>query len=243
MGKFVLQDQLILADSLDLTGDTNAMVLQYGSELKDCSVLQNSTRSNLGGLFTVQLQASGFYEPASDAELFPNMGISNKPISVAAEGSAVGDVGYFFNAVLGELTSGESVGEVNKYSIGAGAQGKLIRGVLAHNARETAETASGNGTTIQLGAVGSSQSLYAVIHVLESSGTGDQTLDVIIQSDDGAGMASPITALTFTQATTSGTSELLELAGPTTDDYFRVNFTIAGSGSPSFKFVVFFGVL
>jgi len=35
---------------------------------------------------------------------------------------------------------------------------------------------------------------------------------------------------------------LLEVAGAITDDYFRVNFTIAGTGSPSFKFVVLFGV-
>jgi len=48
MAKFVLYDQLVLVDDYDITGDTNAVALEYGAELKDCSVLQNDTRVNIG---------------------------------------------------------------------------------------------------------------------------------------------------------------------------------------------------
>lgn len=243
MAKSVLQNQIVLVDDYDITGDTNAVAIDYGAEVKDCTVLGNDTRVNLGGLKTVQVQVAGFYDAATqDEEVFANIGTSNKPISFG-ESDTVGSVSYFFNAVSGEYQVGETVGEVLPFSLGAGAQGNLVRGVLAHNARSTAETSTDVGTAIQLGAVSSTQKLYAVLHVLESNGSGDQTLDVLVESDDNAGFTSGITRLTFTQATTTGTSEMLELDGPLTDDYFRVSFTIAGSGSPSFKFVVFFGVM
>ena len=66
---------------------------------------------------------------------------------------------------------------------------------------------------------------------------------MVVESDDNSGFTSATTRLTATQVTTSTTSESLEVAGAITDDYFRVNFTIAGSGSPSFKFVLLFGVM
>jgi len=243
MAHHVLTDQRIFVDDYEITGDTNAVAIEYGAELKDCTVLGNDTRMNKGGLKTVQVQVSGFYDAdTQDAEIFGNVGLANKPISVAAEGGAVGDVAYFFNAVGGEYSTGESVGELNKFEMGAGAVGSLVRGVMAHNAADTAETSTGVGDAIQLGAVGATQRLVAVLHVLESSGSGDQTLDMVVESDDNAGFTSGLDRLTFSQVTVSGTSQVLELDGALTDDYYRASFTL-GSGAPSFKFVLFFGVI
>ncbi|MBV1929004.1 MAG: hypothetical protein KUG81_05775 [Gammaproteobacteria bacterium] len=244
MPNHVLTNQQIFMDDYELTGDSNAVALEYGAEIKDCTVFGNDTRNNKGALKTVQVQIAGFMDAATqDAELFSNIGISNKPISICSEGGAVGDIAYFFNAVAGEYSTGESVGELNKFELGAGAQGSLIRGVVGHNAATTPETATGNGTALQIGAVSAEQRLVAVLHVLESSGTGDQTLDIIVESDDNAGFTSGITRLTFTQATTAGTSEILELDGALLDDYYRGSFTITGTGSPSFKFIILFGVV
>lgn len=244
MPNHVLTNQRVFVDDYEITGDSNAVAIEYGVELKDCTVLGNDTRINKGGLKTVQVQVSGFYDAATqDSEVFANIGVAGKPISICTEGGSVGDVGYFFDAVVGEYSMGESVGELNKFDMGAGAVGSLVRGVIAHNAADTAETATGVGSAIQLGAVSGSQKLYAVIHVIESNGSGDQTLDVIVGSDDNVGFTSGLTALTFTQVTTTGNSEVLELDGPVLDDYYRVNFTIAGTGSPSFKFIVLFGVM
>jgi len=244
MAKFVLYDQIVLVDDYDITGDTNAVALDYGCEVKNCTTFGDDTRVNTGGLKAVQCSIAGYYDAdTEDAELFTNVGVSDKPISIIDDGDDEGDIAYFFNAVGGEYSIGAAIGEVMPFSLVAGAQGNLIKGVMAHNARTTAETSSSNSTGVQLGAVTASQKLYAVIHVLESSGSGDQTLDIVIESDDNSGFTSATTRLTATQVTTSTTSENLEVAGAITDDYFRVNFTIAGTGSPSFKFVVLFGVL
>ena len=237
---FVLTNQKIYVDGYNLTGTTNALALEYGAELKDCTVLGDDTRVNKGGLKTVQLQVSGFYDAdVNDENLYVKLGVADNPISIAAEGTTVGDVAYFFKATGGELVTGETIGELNKFSFGAGSSNTLIKGVLAN---DSTETATGDGTGVQLGAVSGLQKLYATLHVVASSGSGDQTLDVTIGSDDNAGFTSEINRLTFTQATTTVTSEMIEIAGAITDDYFRVNFAIGGTGSPSFTFFVCFGV-
>jgi len=244
MPNHVLTNQQIFMDDYELTGDTNAIAIEYGVELKDCTVFGNDTRAMKGGLKTVQIQVVGFFDAATqDSELFGNIGISNKPISICAEGGTVGEVAYFFNAVAGEYSMGESVGELNKFELGAGAQGSLVRGVVGHNAAATPETSTGIGSALQIGVVSSTQRLVGVLHVIESSGTGDQTLDLIIESDDNAGFTSGITQITFDQITTAGTSQIIELDGPLNDDYYRGSFTIAGTGSPSFKFILLFGVI
>lgn len=241
MGKTVLTDQIILVDDYDITGDANAIAVDYDAELKDSTTFQHDTRVNMGGLKTVEVSVSGLYSAdTQDAELFSNMGVAGKPISFTDEASGVS---YFFNAIGGTYEIGTEVGEIMPFSLNAGATGNLVRGQVAHNARETAETSTDAGTGAQLGAVASGQKLYALLHVVESDGSGDQTLDLIIESDDNAGFTSGVTRLTFTQVTTGTTSELLELDGALTDDYYRASWTIAGTGSPSFKFVVLFGVL
>lgn len=242
MGKQVLTNAMVLVGDYDITGDSNAVAVDYGAELKDCTTFNDDTRINKGGLKTVQVQVSGFYDAATqDSKNFNDVGVAGNEISFAV-GQNAGDVAYFFDAVAGEYETGESVGEINKFSLGAGAQGDLIRGVIGHNARLTAETVTGDGSAIQLLSVGVDQKLYAVLHVIESSGTGDQTLDVVIESDSTAGMTSPSTQITFSQVGSSTASESLSQAGAIADNYFRVSYTIAGSGSPSFKFVVFMGV-
>ena len=81
--------------------------------------------------------------------------------------------------------------------------------------------------------------MYSYLHVM-TTGTGSPTLDVVIQSDDNAGMTSPTTRITHAQKTAIG-AELLSVAGAVMDDYWRVNFTIGGS-SPSFLFAVMLGI-
>lgn len=100
----------------------------------------------------------------------------------------------------------------------------------------TAITSSGNSTGIQLGAISSDQTLWALLVVLAASGT----LDVTVESDDNSGFTSATTRLTFAQKTAIG-AQLLSLAGPQTDDYWRIAFT-AGS-TPNFTALVVAGII
>jgi len=241
MAAFTLTNQKLFLGGYNLTGVTNAIALEYAAELKDATVYGADTRINKGGLKTVQLQAEGFYDAAAvDSPVFTNIGVADTPISILAEGNTDGDIGYFFKALAGQYTMGESVGEMLKYSLGAGARSALVKGQVLN---DSTETATGNGTAIQVGAASATQTIYAVLHVVASSGTGDQTLDVTINSDDNSGITSGALQFTFTQATTSVTSQFMSLAGPLTDDWFRATFTIGGTGSPSFTFMIMLGIL
>lgn len=240
MGKIALTDQKIFVGGYNITGSTNSIALNYAAEAKDCTVYGNDTRINKGALKTVQVQASGFYDAVpQDSPLFGVIGVSDTPISIFAEATADGSVGYFFKAVAGEYSIGETVGEILKYSLGAGASDTLIKSQVLNDSTETATSNSGG---LQLGAVSAAQSLYAVMHVTASGGTGDQTLDVTIASDDNGSFTSEITRLTFTQVTTSVTSQIVSLAGALTDDYFRAVMTITGTGSPTFDIALMIGV-
>ena len=241
MAKHVLTDQKILVGAYNITGSTNAIALEYASEEKDCTVYGNDTRVMIGGLKSVQLQAGGFYDAVPlDSPLFSAVGVTDSIISLFTEGTVDGDIAYFFKAMAGKYDLSGSVGELFKYALGAGAsQGPLVRGLLLN---DSTESASGDGAAIQAGAATSTQKVYAALHVLASSGSGDQTLDVTVGSDDNAGFTSETNRFTFTQATTAVTSEFLILDGPITDDYYRINFAIAGSGSPSFDIALVLGV-
>ncbi len=242
MTKQVLTDQQLIVGAYDLTSSTNAIALEYAAEAKDCTVYGNDTRVALGGLKTIQLQAGGFYDAVpQDSPLFGNIGVSDVPISIMAEGTTVGDVGFFFRSMAGQYSISGDIGELFKYSLSASAsQGPLVRGQLMH---DSTETSSDDGAAVQVGAISASQIMYAVLHVTASGGSGDQTLDVTVGSDDNGSFTSETNRLTFTQVTTVVTSEFLSLAGAVTDDYWRINFAIAGSGSPTFDIKLLIGIL
>jgi hypothetical protein len=103
----------------------------------------------------------------------------------------------------------------------------------------TARTATGTGTSVQLGAVSSTQRLYVALHVFSVSGT-TPSLTVAIQSDNATGFPSASTVTTLTAATAIG-SQITRVAGPITDDWFRVSYTISGT-DPSFLFAVTAGI-
>jgi len=161
------------------------------------------------------------------------------PLSVAAT-SADGGVAYTMRTVMSTLSPlGGSVGDLSALSVDAvGAGGvRPVRGLIMHP--ETARATSGSGVARQLGAVSSSQTVYAALHVVAASGT-TPTLDVIVESDDASGFATPTTRLTFAQ-TAGKTAGWQSAAGAIADDWWRVGWTVGGT-DPSFTFAVVVGI-
>ena len=165
---------------------------------------------------------------------------ASTPISVLPAGTSDGSVAYTFRAIQFEYAPFDAeVGELAMARIsGRGKQGPVVRGEVLHPPA-TARTATGNGTGQQLGALSSSQSLYAALHISAASGTSP-TLDVVVESDDNGSFTTPTSRITFTQATTTGW-QWSSVAGAITDDYWRITYTIGGT-SPSFEFAVIAGI-
>lgn len=238
MAPFVLTQALIRLGGYDLSGQHNSITLDYAAEILDeTSFNSGQTRKNRPGLKTFQASGKVFWDSNTDLALFNRIGAIREVFSVSQPGTAEGDRAFFnrtvsgtYNPIAGEVGAlGES--DVDLKS----ANTPLVRGVLAGVGTKVA---TGTGAANQLGAVGSTQRLYAALHVV---GTPSGTLDVVIESDDAVGFPSPTTVLTFSQFTTTIGAEWQEVAGPITDTYFRAKWTIGG-GSPSYDLMVVIGI-
>jgi len=238
MSTIVLSDQKIWLDAYDLTGDMNALGLDYSAEMQDDTVFGDDTKSMKGGLKMVTASAEGFMNTNTDQPLFDAIGVADKPFSFGAE-SAEGSTAFTFKSVMSEYSPGGEVGAMYGFSASAAASGSLVRGTLMTN---RTETATDDGTQRTLGAVAADEALYAALHVTAASGT-NPTLDVVVESSaTGAFAGEETTRITFTQAT-DVTSEWSSVAGAITDTYWRVTWAIGGTDTPTFTFAVIAGIL
>jgi hypothetical protein len=132
-----------------------------------------------------------------------------------------------------------NVGDVGSWMANGTGTWPLARGRCAH-ASGVPRTATGSGTAVQLGALAAGQHLYANLHVLSVSGMAAPTLTVTVQSDDNSGFTTPTTRGSFAAKSAVG-GEPIRIAGPFTDTYWRVGWTITGT-NPSFLFLASFGI-
>lgn len=236
MAKLVLHDQRVWLGGYDLSGAVNSLALEHGAEARDVATLESNTRIQASGLKSVAASLEGYFETDGgiDEELFNRIGLTDAPLSYGAAGAAEGDLAYSFQALAAEYSPGGQIGEMMQFAASAQAASGdgLVRGTLMHNG---AETASGNGTGRQLGAVAAGQKLFGALHVLAAAGTGP-TLDVTIESDDNSGFTSAVTRMTFAQQTGIGFEWATPIEGPITDDWWRVVWSLGGTGGPSFTF-------
>ena len=243
MAKFVLLNTRTFAGGADLTSVSNKIELNAEVEEKPATTYgSNGYTEVLGGLKTGSLNAEGYWEALDatkvDNELWSSFG-SVVPWTVHPQAATEGSLAWMLNGLDSSYQLGGSVGDVAPWTAEAVSSWPLVRGVSLHNPG-TARTTTGNGTSVQHVAVPAGQFLYAALHVLSVSGTATPTLTVTVQSDDATGFASPTTRMTFNAATAVG-GQIMRVAGPNTDNWYRVSWTISGT-TPSFLFVCSLGV-
>lgn len=148
-------------------------------------------------------------------------------------GSADGSVTYFGRTLATQYQPiGGNVGELAMSALSAQTStGPLVRGLRIHPT-SVARSATGNGTAYQLGALSSSQTLHAALHVLDRTGTASMTLK--IQSDDNSGMTTPTDRITSFTAATGRTYQWGSAAGAITDTWYRCVYTLTGTGTITF---------
>lgn len=223
MSSLVLTDAKILIAGHDLSGSMNAVALEYAAEMKDDTRFGHTTRVNKGGIKRVVGSAAGNWDAAAttsvDPVLFARVGMSDVPVVISPDGGQVGEVAYLFQAIHSEYSLDAQVGELLPFEVsmeGAGGH-PLVRGKMFHNA-----TVSGDvtGTAIQLGALSSTQYLYAALHVM----AGDGDFVVKVQSDNASNFPSATDRITFTSVAnaTAVASEWKRVAGAVTDDWWRI---------------------
>lgn len=230
----VVRDGKLWMGGYDLSGDMNAIALGAGAELKDATVLNDLSRRRRGGLKTTALTLNGFWNGGTggvDDALFSNIGQSDVPITVGLLTGAEGERADFFKALLGEYKPGAQVGEMFAFEVtgdDSGGDG-IVGGRILVNGTKTLD---GNGTGYQLGAVSATQRLFAALHVTAFSGFSSAVIKV--QSDDNSGFTTAADRITFTTVAGVTSEYASPVAGPITDDYWRVTWDVTGTGSISF---------
>lgn len=238
----VYKDVKIYSGGYDLSGASNQLELGYEFDKVEVKHFGQGCHYYVPGLarLTYNLQGNAASDGTDESEdvLWDNIATADVPTTWCPETGAAGEVAYFAKALETSYQFGGAVGEMNAFTAsGEGENAPLVRGMVLENG---AKSASGSGTARNLGAVASTQHLYACLHILAVSGTLP-TLDVIIQSDDAEGFASPVTRATFTQASAIGAQFLTPVAGPITDTWWRAQWTLGGT-TPAFTIALSMGI-
>jgi len=224
MTAFSLTDATIYVDGVDLTGVSNQVTLNAeGEDLDVTTFASGGWRTRIGGLKTANLDLAGFHDANTvDADTFNALGGTPRPHTVGPTRTE-GETAYL--ARLGEF-SYEQFGEVGAAtpfsfsSMNTNGEG-LIRGVWT-KVKGSVSATGATGTAVQLvGGVASGQYLYGTFHVF-SAGT---TITAVLESDDANTFASATTRITFGPITVAGGTWGVRVAGPLTDDWYRLRVT------------------
>jgi hypothetical protein len=241
------KDMSILLGSIEMAGNAKVFDLTTDVQVLDTTSLASTGWvSVIGGNksgkvnldFMQDVVASGV-----DDTLWPLLGVAGTPKSICTN-SADGSVAYLLQTIpLSYTPVSGAVGDLAMGNIsGSSSNGPVVRGTLIHPSN-VSRTSTSTGTGRQLGAVVAGKSMYAALHVVTVSGT-NPTLAVIVQSDDNAGFTTPTSRITFSTATaTTNRAQMSSVAGAITDDYWRISYTIGGTGSPTFAFAVTAGII
>lgn len=246
MAKFVLQNVRLFAGGADLTTYNNKAELTTEVEEKDATAFAPSGpvwHESLGGIRSTTLSGSGQWDAGSTPVLLPDDASfaqigAVQGVTVCPATAADGALAYLSGFLRQNYNLGGSIGDVAPWTGNWQGNWPLARGLILSG--PTARTSTGTGTISQIvGGVPAGKFLIATLHVFSVSGT-TPSVTATVQSAATVGFGSPTTRISFNAATAAG-GQVFRLAGPITDEYFRLNYTISGT-TPSLLFASAVGV-
>ena len=244
MAVFVFDNAKLLVGDLDASGVMNRIELSGEADVLDGTTFNGAlTRTRISGLLSAGLEGTGFVDLADgddspDARLFAAMGVNTSQVLVSPDGLAVDQIVFFMPVVEAAYSPGASVGELLGFTVRAQSRGELVRGQILVSP-DAMIAATGQSAAKQLGAVAAGKRMYAAVHLLEVDTF--TSLDVKVQSDNAVGFPSATDRITFAQFTAIGAqlSSVLAGAGGITDDWWRIDYTLVGTGA---RFCVALGI-
>lgn len=222
----------------DMTADLNQTTMPIELEALDSTTFgpvgTRTARSRKAGLEDISSQVAGFWQAGAgsvDEAAFAALGGSVQVITHSHDG-AEGSPAYFYQARTFSYQVFGDVGQLVPFSLmaqaskGNGSPG-VIRGVVLKTLADVSATGAA-GTANEIGAVGSSEYLYAALHVIDP-GT---TVTAVLESDSDDTFASATTRATFGPITVASGTWATRVAGPITDTWYRLRVTaITGTAS------------
>lgn len=229
----------VLIDQFDFSGWFREVTSSAEVEVAETTAFDAGTKphkSYITGFSDGTLSLSGMFDGTADAideEINARLGQEDTVLfSVAPKGFAVGNRAFL---AQGRMTSYEVTSPVSDIvGVTMEAQADLgLRGAYALHNITTAETATGNATSVDETA-SSTNGGAAHLHVITATGTTPSLTVKLQHSTDNSVWAD---LLTFTAATAVTKERLAVSAGTTINRYVRAQWTISGT-TPSFKFAL-----
>ncbi|NMO52029.1 hypothetical protein HH310_12580 [Actinoplanes sp. TBRC 11911] len=248
MAKQTLRNVRLFMGGCDLTGQSNKLELSGEFEEKDSTcwpVADSQTRiakEILFGLFSAKIAASGLWDAGDPSLVDDALWASRGGFAgwtACPDGSLEAAVAYMMTAGESSYQLLGAPGDVAPWQASMTGTGWMARGQVA-SAPGTARTATGTGTILNLGAVPAGKRLHASLHVLSIAGTATPTITTKVQSAAAVGFSGPTDRITFAAATALG-GQYQTLAGPITDGFYRLSWTITGT-TPSFLVAAAIGI-
>lgn len=218
----IIKNARVWWDWIDLSGIENECSLVATVDELVFDPFNQGAHCFKPGLLKFQLRHKGyvaFDEDAVDEEVWARRGTGNIPLTISMPGE-IGDRAYFCKSGQAEYKVSLPVGQLPSMELSmTQSAAPMVRGALLDNA-QTYRAGTGHTDGENLGAVASGDTLYAILHIAEAAGSG--SIEVIVQSAPTADFADPTDLFTFTAATAAGSEWAVPVAGPITDEYYRV---------------------
>jgi hypothetical protein len=245
--KRIVQNVLVWVAEHRISGRLQDLALDTEADIQDTTNAESgSWTEGIVGLFKTMLAFAGFVEfaepePAADdsfeAAQFSDLQARTtvpagmcKPATGLAP--APGDRFWLTVGQHASLVAGGKVGEVFPMRVKL-SSGELMRGEVLEFA--AGPVTSHESDAHEFGAIAEGEILVLYVSIQKTDPDDPGTLDLVIESDADGTFGTPTTRFTVPQAT-GAAFYYATLAGPITDDNFRVNATQADA--TDFSYVV-----
>lgn len=219
-----LLNSVIYIGGFDFTAQTNKGLFGAEAEVLDATTFGgDGWKEGKGGDKTFEASVDGLWNSdttgAVDPEVFPRLGIPDEVVTVGPPGDEGGPCYLCQASKLKYSLFGER-GQLIPFTLGMAGSNSVgaVRGRVAA-AKQTVDATGVLGSVLALGAVGADEFLYAAVHVFAA----ETDITLIVESDDDPGFASATTQATIGPLTATGGTWMTRVAGPFTDDQWRVS--------------------
>jgi len=227
----VLTNATIWLGGYDLTASTNEVTFNAARQEKPVSRFGDTIEATYPGAQTVNAEVKGFWDSTLDGPLFTQLTAPSVgwPLNICADGSAEWSLAYGIQAYSFKYSVFEAQwGQSLPYSLTsrAGSGTSLARGRVAFNKTITTDS---YGDKYQFGALSATQKMLGFVHVFSNTGLA---LLCRIWSDADAVAGGETDRVQWTPGLTVPHREVMSVAGPVTDTYWRFTaHPTAGAGS------------
>lgn len=198
----------------------------WNAEMLDATTICDADKAYVPGLDTSTFSASGFYDADVHTDLTA-FTTSENQLTYFPFGDAVGSMAVIGSALRSDFEPGVTVSGLVAFDLGAQVTGPTDFGLVLHALG--AETADGNGTTVDNSAA-TSNGAVGSLHVTAYSGFTNIAVDIRHSTDNF--VASDDSLIAFTTAT--GVTGEIKAATGSVRRYVRVVWTKSGTGSATF---------